>query len=176
MALKSARNLEAPVSDPDRQEAVKITNFVAGRPVREVAAIYALAMQMSLRGLAFEDYSNVIEAISKACLSGWSPEKDATWCPRCHGAGQVYDGELAIGVDPALQRPCPRCKGTGHAEQTIEAYHPPVAKVCVALVLAPILVAIYRRVVTSPCSLFVRGVQVLLSLSVGAPPYVASLP
>lgn len=58
MALKSARMLEAPVSDPDRQEAVKITNFVAGRPLREVAAIYALALQMSLRGLSFEDYRN----------------------------------------------------------------------------------------------------------------------
>lgn len=115
MALKSVRNLHAPVDDPDRQEAVKITNFVAGRPVREVAAIYALALQMSLRGLSFADYHGTIDAIAKACMAGWTPGKDETWCPRCHGAGTLYDGELALGVDPALQRKCPRCKGTGQA-------------------------------------------------------------
>lgn len=121
MALKSARYLDAPVSDPDRQEAVKITNFVAGRPVREVAAVYALALQMSLRGLSFEDYRNVVGAIAKACLDGWTPEAGETWCPRCHGAGTVYDGELSVGIDPSLQRRCPRCDGTGHAPDQIEA-------------------------------------------------------
>jgi hypothetical protein len=120
MPIKSVRNLPADISDPDRQEAVKITNFVAGRPVREVAAIYALALQMSLRGLSFEDHRNVIGAVSDACLAGWAPEKGETWCPRCHGAGTVRDGDLAIGVDPALQRQCPRCNGSGHASE-IEA-------------------------------------------------------
>lgn len=116
MVIRSTgRVIYADHQDPDRQESLKVTNFLAGRPIKESAAIYALAMQASFRGLSYQDYMAVLDAIFSTCVKGWNPNADEQWCSACHGAGTIYRGNLSAGIDPALQTKCEACNGTGAA-------------------------------------------------------------
>ena len=104
------RFLDAGHDDPDRQMALRITNFVGGMNVRQAVAVYALALQMSFRGIDDGTQRAILRAISESCLKTWAnnrgePEPDP--CHHCSGLGTI-GGNLDAET-------CPFCQGTGSA-------------------------------------------------------------
>jgi hypothetical protein len=94
-----------------REIALRITNFVAGMDIRRAVAVYALAMQMSLRGLDDGLQRAAMRSICEACLKGWAAnrgEPEPRPCGECKGAGTV-------GITLEDYRTCPVCAGTGAA-------------------------------------------------------------
>jgi hypothetical protein len=116
--MTSVRFLEAGIDDPDRQMALKITNYVADMPLRRVVAIYSLAITMSLRGIGRNNQAAALSAMEQACAMSWlrdDPEPTGV-CGACLGAGTVKTDGSAIRheqVPPDEQRPCAACSGTG---------------------------------------------------------------
>jgi hypothetical protein len=105
------RFLDAGHDDPDRQMALRITNFLAGIDIRKAAAVYSLAMTMSLRGLEDGHQRAALRAICEACLKSWAigrDEPEPRPCHECRGAGTV-------GLTLEDYRTCPACAGTGAA-------------------------------------------------------------
>jgi hypothetical protein len=105
------RFLDAGHNDPDRQMALRITNFLAGMEIRQAVAVYSLAMTMSLRGLEDGHQRAALRAICEACLKSWAIARgvpEPRPCHECKGAGTV-------GLTLEEYRTCPVCAGTGAA-------------------------------------------------------------
>ena len=105
------RFLEADHDDPDRQIALRITNFLAGMDIRKAIAVYSLAMTMSLRGIEGGHQRAALRAICEACLKSWAiarGEPEPRPCHECKGAG-------TIGATLEDYETCPVCAGTGAA-------------------------------------------------------------
>jgi hypothetical protein len=103
------RFLDAGHDDPDRQLALRITNFLGGMDVRQATAVYALAIQMSYRQMEDGLQRTVLRAISESCLKSWAQtrgEPEPMPCDHCKGAG-------TIGSDIETMQTCPVCQGTG---------------------------------------------------------------
>ncbi len=97
--------------DPDRQMALRITNFVAGMDIRQAVAVYALAMQMSFRGWEGGHQRVALRAICESCLKSWAMtrgEPEPRPCHECKGAGTVGETLESSTI-------CPVCVGTGAA-------------------------------------------------------------
>lgn len=116
--MSSLKLIEAGLDDPDRQMALRITNYVGNMPLKRVVAIYALAIGMSFRGVGFQPQTSVLWAICEACRATWA--RDTTEptgvCDTCLGAGTVkLDGSPIRHerVAPDQQQPCAVCTGTG---------------------------------------------------------------
>lgn len=102
---------EAGTDDPDRQIALRVTNFLAGMDIRQAVAVYALAMQMSFRGWEDGHQRVALRAICESCLMSWAQtrgEPEPRPCGTCGGAGTTGD-TLETFVT------CPTCVGTGAA-------------------------------------------------------------
>lgn len=102
---------EAGHDDPDRQMALRITNFVAGMDIRQAVAVYSLAMTMSFRGIEDGIQRTAMRAICEACFRSWAiarGEPEPRPCLECKGAGTI-GGTLETFVT------CPVCAGTGAA-------------------------------------------------------------
>lgn len=105
------RFLDAGHDDPDRQLALRITNFLGGMDVRRAVAVYSLAMSMSLRGIDDGTQRAAMRAICEACLKSWAiarGEPEPMPCHECKGAG-------TIGETLETFESCPKCQGTGAA-------------------------------------------------------------
>jgi len=105
------RFLDSSHDDPDRQMALRITNFIAGMDIRQAVAVYALAMQMSFRGWSDHHQRVALRAICEACLKSWANtqgEPEPRPCHECKGAGTV-------GLTLEDFQTCPVCVGTGAA-------------------------------------------------------------
>jgi hypothetical protein len=88
------RFLEAGHDDPDRQMALRITNFLGGLEARQAIAVYSLAMTMSFRGWDDGVQRAALHAISEACLRSWDKARlspDGPPCGACNGAGMIGD-------------------------------------------------------------------------------------
>ncbi len=116
--MSSLKLIEAGLDDPDRQMALRITNYVGNMPLKRVVAIYALAIGMSFRGVGFQPQTSVLWAICEACRATWA--RDTTEptgvCETCLGAGTVkLDGSPIRHeqAPPDEQQPCAVCTGTG---------------------------------------------------------------
>lgn len=102
---------EAGHDDPDRQMALRITNFVAGMDIRQAVAVYALAVQMSFRAMEDGHQRAAMRAICEACFRSWAMtrgEPEPRPCHECKGAG-------TIGATLETFTTCPTCVGTGAA-------------------------------------------------------------
>ena len=120
--MTSVRYVEAGLDDPDRQIALRITNYVGELPLKRAVAIYALALGMSLRGIGHDNQVASLAAIQWSCLLTWDRERAAGEdgpghaCPACLGAGTTKADGSPIRhehVPPDAQRPCSACGGTG---------------------------------------------------------------
>jgi DnaJ-class molecular chaperone len=102
---------EAGHDDPDRQMALRITNFVAGMDIRQAVAVYSLAMTMSFRQIEDGFQRAAMRAICEACFRSWAivrGEPEPRPCGNCKGAG-------TIGATLESFETCPVCVGTGAA-------------------------------------------------------------
>lgn len=110
----SLKLIEAGLDDPDRQIALRITNYVGNMPLKRAIAIYALAIGMSFRGIGLQNQTSVLWAICEA----WARDtaEPTGVCETCLGAGTVkLDGSPICHerVAPDQQQPCTVCTGTG---------------------------------------------------------------
>lgn len=101
--------------DPDRQLALKVTNFLAGIPISQALAVYSLAMTQSFRDLEKHQHRMMLNALSVACMQSWdiaraSSEPQRPLCEDCFGAG-------TIGNELVLMAICETCGGSGAAPQ-----------------------------------------------------------
>ena len=97
--------------DPDRQLALRVTNFLGGMHIGRAASVYALAIQMSFRDLEEDDQDILLEAVKDACKAGWELMRadPRLWpgdCPHCSGIG-------TIGEELEEMQACSICGGTG---------------------------------------------------------------
>jgi hypothetical protein len=116
--VTSVRFLEAGPEDPDRQIALKITNFVGVLPLRRAVAIYALAIGMSFRNIGFQNQTAVLWSVAAACRRTWASDQPdaADVCGACLGAGTLKADGTPIRhehIAPEDQTPCTVCYGTG---------------------------------------------------------------
>lgn len=105
------RFVDAGHDDPDRQLALRITNFLAGMDIRQAVAVYSLAMSMSFREIEDGIQRAAMRAICEACFRSWSIARDEPEprpCRECKGAG-------TIGATLETFETCPTCTGTGAA-------------------------------------------------------------
>lgn len=114
----SVRFVESSMDDPDRQMALRITNFVGEMPLKRVVAIYALAIGMSFRGLGYRLQTSVLWSICEACRRTWATDdgQAAAACETCLGAGTLKTDGSAIRheqVAPDQQITCKACGGRG---------------------------------------------------------------
>lgn len=105
------RFLDSGHDDPDRQMALRITNFLGGMDIRQAVAVYSLAMSMSFRGIEDGTQRAAMRAICEACFKTWAnwrgePEPDP--CKACGGTGTTGDTLETFDT-------CPACQGIGAA-------------------------------------------------------------
>jgi hypothetical protein len=103
------RFLDAGHDDPDRQLALRVTNFLGGLDARQAIAVYSLAMSMSFRGWDEGIQRAALHAINEACLRSWENARqnpDGPPCEPCGGAGMIGNslGDAVI---------CEVCGGRG---------------------------------------------------------------
>lgn len=106
------RFLKSGHDDPDRQMALRITNFLAGMEAKRAVAVYSLALTMSLRNLPEDFQRAALNGIAGACLQSWESWRgipEPPGCPTCGGAGTIGRGLEA-------QVTCGNCGGTGETE------------------------------------------------------------
>lgn len=101
--------------DPQRQESLKVANYLSGLPIKEIVAIYAMAIQTSFRDLSVEQQVTILQSVVMACSRQWFLPQDpfeGSACDACQGNG-------TIGNDLSSMTICAACfgKGTNNGEQ-----------------------------------------------------------
>lgn len=108
------RFIESGPDDPDRQTAVRVTNFLGGLDIRRATAIYALAITQSFRAMEEGHQRAVLRSIADACLQNWHAWRGQQEGPPCDKCG----GAATLGSGLEGQETCPVCHGTGQATST----------------------------------------------------------
>jgi hypothetical protein len=109
------RFIEAGHDDPDRQMAVRVTNFLGGLELRRATAVYALAITQSFRSMGESHQRAAMRALVEACFINWEAWRGQAEGPACEKCG----GAATLGSSLEDQQTCPVCRGTGQASKSI---------------------------------------------------------